>query len=226
MKSALPSAFLPPLVTVLILGFLWRPVVHGQEKVNRKTMIFQPGAKVPDGFVDPKLKAESKPDAKPETKLEAKGEPKTEVKESKETKAVPPSGMGAGADSADVPTIMAGKFFALLQKGQVENAYDGLTKGSRIAERPEESKALRAKTQEALQVFGSMVGFELVESKNVGGHLLRQTYLSIGKEFPLRWRLYFYKPDTYWRLVDIRVDDRIGGLFGEAEENRGPEGKP
>ena len=66
----------------------------------------------------------------------------------------------------------------------------------------------------------AVIGYELVESKNVGVRLLRRTYVSVGKEFPLRWRFYFYKPDLAWRLIDLRVDDRLPGIFDEPDEPR------
>lgn len=127
---------------------------------------------------------------------------------------------------SDPPAHMASIFFGLLQKGEIDPAYETLTKGSKIAERPEELKVLKSKTREAIEVFGSVTGFELVEGKLVGTRLLRRTYLSLGREFPLRWRFYFYRADNVWRLVDLRVDDRLTGMFDEIEEPRTPETKP
>ncbi len=118
----------------------------------------------------------------------------------------------------DEPAVFAATFFAHLQKGHVDDAYTSLTKGSKIAERPDELKALKAKTNEAIQMFGIFQGYDLIESKSVGSHILRRTYLSLGKEFPLRWRFYFYKNENRWRLVDLRVDDRLTGIFDEADE--------
>lgn len=118
----------------------------------------------------------------------------------------------------DVPAQVAAIFFGLLQKNEVEPAYEGLMKGSRIAERPEELKTLKSKTREAIDVFGPVKSYELVETRNVGTHLLRRTYLSLNKEFPLRWRFYFYLSGDLWRLIDLRVDDRVTGMFDEAED--------
>jgi hypothetical protein len=222
-------------IPLLFLFLATSTSMLGQEKVSRKTMIFQPGAKVPDGVPAAKAIGESVQPAAPAAAASpAKNEPvkseKTPEKASEKAagkagKSVSEETLQLG-ESTEIPNQMAGRFFGLLLKGQVEAAYDGLTKGSKIAERAEESKALRLKTQEALKVFGAVVGFEQVESKSVGPHLLRLTYLTVGKEFPLRWRLYFYRPDSFWRLVDIRVDDRLSGLFGEPEETRNPEGRP
>jgi len=118
----------------------------------------------------------------------------------------------------DEPAQIAASFFGLLQKNRVEEAYANLTKGSKIAERPEELKSLKTKTSEAIEMFGAIQGYDLVENKSVGAHLIRRTYLSLGRDFPLRWRFYFYRSDNVWRLVDLRVDDRLTGIFEEKDE--------
>ena len=126
----------------------------------------------------------------------------------------------------DLPAQVAAIFFGLLQKNEVDPAYEGLMKGSRIAERPEELKTLKSKTREAIDVFGPVRSYELVETRNVGTHLLRRTYLSLNKEFPLRWRFYFYLSGDLWRLIDLRVDDRVTGMFDETEDPKAaPEAK-
>lgn len=121
----------------------------------------------------------------------------------------------------DLPAQVAAIFFGLLQKNEIDPAYEGLMKGSRIAERPDELKTLKTKTREAIEVFGPILSYELVETRNVGTHLLRRTYLSLNKEFPLRWRFYFYQSGELWRLIDLRVDDRVTGMFDETEEPKG-----
>ena len=124
------------------------------------------------------------------------------------------------------PAQMAAAFFALLQKGSVDAAYASLTRGSRIAEKPEELKQLKTKTNEAIEFFGAVVGFDLVESKTIGARLLRTTYVSRGRTFPLRWRFYFYNPDGTWRLIDLRVDDKLTGIFDEPEERKEADARP
>ena len=64
---------------------------------------------------------------------------------------------------------------------------------------------------------------DTLETKAVGMNLMRRTYLSLGRDFPLRWRFYYYKSSGLWRLVDLRVDDRLAGMFDEQDEPRGPE---
>lgn len=177
--------------------------VSAQEKPKSdksKTLIFPPGAKKPLGS-PAELAATPTPGAPADVAVDG---------------AVP---------SKDPSAQIAANFFGLLQKGELDQAYDTLTRGSKIAERPEELKALKAKTKEAVEVFGAVLGYEIVESKPIGTRLLRRTYISLGKEFPLRWRLYFYKSENVWRLIDLRVDDRLAGMFEEADEPRVPAGK-
>src|SRR4029079_6285572 len=92
----------------------------------------------------------------------------------------------------EVPTRMVADFFGQIAKGQVDEAYANLTKGSKTIEKPEDLRVLKKKTREAIEVFGAISGHELVESKPIGTRLLRRTYLSLGEEFPLRWRSLFY----------------------------------
>lgn len=120
----------------------------------------------------------------------------------------------------DGPSTMVSNFFGALRDGKVDEGYSVLTKDSKIAEKPEELKQLKAKTREAIEVFGAITGFDFVESRAIGQRLVRATYVSQGKVFPLRWRFYFYKPENAWHLIDMRVDDKLTGLFDEAEEGK------
>ena len=120
--------------------------------------------------------------------------------------------------SDDLPARVVSDFFALIAKGQIDEAYANLTKGSKTIEKPEDLRVLKEKTREAVKVFGAITGHELVESKPIGTRLLRRTYLSLGAEFPLRWRFYFYNSSDRWRLIDLRVDDRLAGMFDEPKE--------
>ena len=170
-------------------------VVHAQEKPtkqnDRKTLVVQADAKPQgEGVAAAAAPAEKVPD-----KLVA---PETSV----------PKG----------PAEIAHAFFTWLEKGDIDAAYGGLTRNSKIAERPEELRGLKAKTKEAIDVFGVVRGYDLAESKPVGERLVRATYISLGKEFPLRWRFYFYKAEDVWRLIDLRVDDKLTGIFDELEE--------
>ncbi len=125
---------------------------------------------------------------------------------------------------AETPEKIVNRFFGYLQKKDVETAYEQLTRNTKIAERADDVKTLKAKTREALSVFGAMSGYEVVSTKMVGERMVRYTVVSLGKEFPLRWRFYFYKPADAWKLIDMRVDDRLAAMFDETDEDKA--GKP
>jgi hypothetical protein len=127
---------------------------------------------------------------------------------------------------ADGPDKIIARFFSYLQRKEVDQAYDQLTRGTKIAERAEDVRTLKSKTKEAITVFGPILGYDSVLKKNVGSRLVSYTLLSLGKEFPLRWRFYFYKPQDTWKLIDIRVDDRLVAIFDESEEGRPREPQP
>lgn len=116
----------------------------------------------------------------------------------------------------DTPTQAMEAFFLALKSGQIPAAYDGLVHGTIIADRKEDVAALKEKTMQAIDNYGPISGFEVVDEKTVGQSLQRFTCISLNTDLPLRWRFYFYKSDAGWRLVDLRVDDALVELFEEA----------
>jgi hypothetical protein len=194
-------------VTTFALVYVLAGALHAQEKASApktekaeeksKVLIFQPGEKLPNGVTEPSV---------------AKGDV---VQRS--THANP---------MLDGPAQIVVTFFASLKEGKIDEGYATLTKGSKIAEKPEELRQLKTKTREAIEVFGNIHGFDFVESRAIGQRLVRATYVSLGKVFPLRWRFYFYKTEDVWRLIDMRVDDKLTGIFDEPEEAKPSELPP
>ena len=134
----------------------------------------------------------------------------------------------AGAPSTALPTEQVREFFRILTEGRVDAAYDELLRGTPIAGMAQDVANLKLKTREAIRVFGNIGGYENVDEKNIGTglHLKRITCLSLNKQFPIRWRLYFYNADPnldvatgargIWKLIDIRIDDRLVDMFEES----------
>jgi len=118
------------------------------------------------------------------------------------------------------------QFFKNLQEQKIEEAYDQLTKGTKIAEKTQDVTTLKEKTRQAVELFGEITGAEQVDVEKVGTRLLSATYLSLGKSLPLRWRFYFYKGEDVWRLIDIRVDDRLMDMFGAKTVDQTPTNWP
>lgn len=111
-------------------------------------------------------------------------------------------------------------FFLALKAGQIDSGYDALVKGSVIAERREDVQGLKERTRHALDNYGPISGYEVVDEKTVGASLLRRTCISLNADLPLRWRFYFYKTQGTWKLVDLRVDDGLVELFEETVRPR------
>ena len=116
---------------------------------------------------------------------------------------------------ASNPEKQVDDFFRVLTEGRVDAAYDILLRGTKIAEMPKDVATLKAKTREAIRVYGDINGYDLADTKVVGQHLTRITCLSLAKNLPIRWRFYFYSVANTWKLIDIRIDDRLPDLFEE-----------
>ncbi len=115
----------------------------------------------------------------------------------------PPTELKANLDS----------FFAGLVEGNAAKAFDGLVKGQPLAEREDELKFFVNMTQQAMTLYGKSTGFELLDSKPAGTHLLCLTYVTTHKKAPLRWRIMCYKPEKNWILVDVVFDDGFKDWF-------------
>jgi hypothetical protein len=120
----------------------------------------------------------------------------------------------------DQPQKVIDLFFNSLKADKVDAAYDALIKGTIIGEKPEDVNALKGRTRQALDSYGPIYGWEVVDEQVVGSSLLRRTIVSQNSDLPLRWRFYFYKSGGQWRLVDLRVDDALVELFEEAGRKR------
>jgi hypothetical protein len=114
------------------------------------------------------------------------------------------------------PGELIASFFLALKSGQVEAAYDSLIRNTIISERQENARELMASTKKAIDGYGPVAGYEVVDTLQVGTCLVRQTCVSLNKDLPLRWRFYFYRTGGVWKIVDIRVDDGLVELFDEA----------
>ena len=118
------------------------------------------------------------------------------------------------------PTQILKQFFEDLKAEQLDSAYQGLVKNTIISERTENIDQLKEKTRQALDNFGPVKGHEIVESLQVGDSLYRFTCVSLNEDVPMRWRFYFYRSGTQWKIIDLRVDDGIAELFEEVSKSR------
>ena len=138
-----------------------------------------------------------------------------------------PSSEGEAAPKATTPkksgvepTEILRQFFEDLKADKLDSAYQGLVKNTIISERTENIDQLKTKTRQALDNYGPVMGYEVVETLQVGDSLFRYTCLSLNEDVPLRWRFYFYRAGSHWKIIDLRVDDGIADLFEEVARNR------
>ncbi|HEY5792974.1 MAG TPA: hypothetical protein VIS74_06730 [Chthoniobacterales bacterium] len=113
-------------------------------------------------------------------------------------------------------------FFNLLKQEKISPAYDGLVAGTILGERKEDVEALKNKTQQAIDSYGSLSGYEIIDTLTAGKNLLRYTCISLNEDLPLRWRFYFYNGPKGWRLVDLRIDDGLVELFESIKQRNPP----
>lgn len=100
-------------------------------------------------------------------------------------------------------------FFSSLMKDEISKALEDYLKGTRLASREDSIRSLVENTQHAFVLYGKMTAFESIDSYPVGSRLLITTYLTVLPVSPLRWRFIYYKPDSTWQLLDLRVDDQL-----------------
>jgi hypothetical protein len=137
---------------------------------------------------------------------------------------VPPTSPAAVAPAGPIrtPDEIIATFFAALQADKVDAAYDTLDAEFAMMDRGDQSKAMRAQTQKALDAYGPVIGNELIREEKVGTHLMRRTYVLIGEQLPLRWKFYFYKSTDRWKLIDLRIDDALVEWFDEPTKKTTP----
>jgi hypothetical protein len=82
-------------------------------------------------------------------------------------------------------------FFSLLSKDRVEDAYTDLVRGTIIEERKEDVDKLKERTQRALDAYGMIRRYEILDERAAGSSLKRFTCLSLNEDLPLRWRVFF-----------------------------------
>lgn len=118
------------------------------------------------------------------------------------------------------PAELLQRFFEDLKADKLDAAYEGLAKNTLVASKAENLEQLKKRTHDALDNFGPVKGYEIVDTLEIGNALFRQTCISLNEDLPLRWRFYFYRSENKWKLVDLRVDDGIVELFDEVARNR------
>lgn len=113
---------------------------------------------------------------------------------------------------------LTSRFFALLESGDINGAFNELLKNSSIAENKEQVQNLVFQTNRTISLYGAMKGHELVSADTLGGSLVRLRYLALHEKFPVRWILTYYSsPVKGWIITNIKFDDRAEELFPDEQ---------
>jgi hypothetical protein len=113
-------------------------------------------------------------------------------------------------------------FFAAIQAGKVDLAFQDLLKGSKIGEKKENVDELVKNTNAVLERFGKLEDSELIRAERVGSRVVRLSYLSYGADFPLQWQFYCYRGRESWQILDINVNNDLDQMFGEPDAKKRP----
>lgn len=117
---------------------------------------------------------------------------------------------------ASTPRQRAETFLTRLEKGEVAPAYDDLFMGSPVVKaKPTEVEGMKRQTESTLPLYGTAMGFELLDQKVYGESLVRLTYLQKRSIHPLVWRFWFYRPAQDWYLDIVQWNDQFQYLQGD-----------
>lgn len=115
----------------------------------------------------------------------------------------------------DVMYARLNQFFKLVSEGKVKNAYETLTKGSKAIS---DIKPLVTQTEAVIAGNGQIIDAELLRATRVGKRLIRISYLTHGKIYPMQWNFYCYQTATGWQVLDITVNNDLYAIFDEEEK--------
>lgn len=111
------------------------------------------------------------------------------------------------------PSQMVENFFKMIQKGQINQAYDQLLANSSIpTSKPQAVQLLKTQTASGLPLYGNILGFEKIHGEKIGQSIIRLVYVLKLDLVPTAWEFYFYKPKSVWFLANIMFNDQFNLL--------------
>lgn len=105
-------------------------------------------------------------------------------------------------------------FFKLLINKKVNEAFNNILINSTIGKKQEQVNNLIEQTKRVNEIYGEANTFEKINYENVGTSLIKIRYLTLHKEYPMKWTFTFYKsPEKGWIIINLKFDDVIEDLF-------------
>ena len=110
---------------------------------------------------------------------------------------------------------LSDQIMAKVAAGDLAGAFSSMKLHVPISATEIDSVALQSKAQREQygQRYGASTGFEFIDSKKVGEHLLRLRYIEMTDKHALPWVFYFYKSADGWLLNSFRWNDEFQQLF-------------
>jgi len=96
--------------------------------------------------------------------------------------------------------------------GDINGAYDRLLGLNLSKEEKDSVETLKIKTRTAVNVYGKALGTDFIREQRYGGSITRLVYVMKYDKSALIWELYFYKPQSEWRLANVKFNDDLNLL--------------
>ena len=75
--------------------------------------------------------------------------------------------------------------------------------------KPDEFANAVGQTQNALSIYGKLIGYELANETKISPSLFKRVYVSRSQQMPLFWSLYFYKGPSGLSVVQFNFSDLV-----------------
>jgi len=111
------------------------------------------------------------------------------------------------------PEDITNTFFTTLIKGDISGSYEFLFRGSSIPiDKPQAVVLLKQQTQNALSLYGKILGYEFIKEEKFGSAIVRRLYVLKSEKGPIIWEFHFYKPKESWFLINVAFNDEYNLL--------------
>jgi hypothetical protein len=127
---------------------------------------------------------------------------------------VPMAAQAQAAPAATQPDAAIEHFMQTVQSGKVREALLGLASNSPLlVKNLGDAATLTAQVQQAITMYGPVIGWERIETKPLGTMIRRETYIVQHRDMVTRWRFMFVRTNTGWIAASFNFDDSLPTWF-------------
>jgi len=114
------------------------------------------------------------------------------------------AGAAAPAERPNEPEEMVRDFLETLKTGDTETAFQGLLTDSPLLQQGNSIQMLISQTKAQLPLFGDVLRYEELRTKEVSPSLKSIKYLMLLEKDAMTWSFVFYKPRDRWIVTALR----------------------